>query len=243
MIPFLAALQFLTISPTLIKRAFSEKELGQAAGYYPLVGALIGVLLYGANYGLALIVPDALRASLLVAWWIILSGALHMDGLLDAIDGILGGRTPEKRLEIMRDERVGAFGLSTGVILLLIKYSALSGFPQSAPMLILVPVLSRWGMTLAVFAYPYARPEGLGSAVKSHISWKQITIASLTALVSAWLCASWWGLLTLGITPLLVWGMASFVLRRIPGLTGDIYGAINELLEMILLLVLAGSIA
>ncbi len=236
MTPFLAALQFLTLSPPLIKRAFTEKELGQAAGFYPLVGALIGALLYATNYGLAMIVPDGLRAALLVALWVLLSGALHMDGLLDAFDGILGGFTPQKRLEIMQDERVGAFGLSAGVILLLVKYSALSGFPQSSPALILIPVLSRWGMSLAVFAFPYARPQGLGSAVKAHITWRQIAIASLTAIIAAWLCAGWIGPISLGISLVLVWAIALFVLQRIPGLTGDIYGSINELIEMALLL-------
>ncbi|MBC8507675.1 MAG: adenosylcobinamide-GDP ribazoletransferase [Anaerolineales bacterium] len=239
MIPFLAALQFLTLSPPLVKRAFTEKELGQAAGFYPLIGALIGALLYGANYGLALIVPNTLRAALVLGLWVALSGALHLDGLLDAFDGILGGFTLEKRLEIMRDERVGAFGLSAGVILLLVKYSSLSGFPQSAPVLILIPVLSRGGMTLAVFAFPYARPAGLGSAVKAHITWKQVTLATLTALLAAWICASWIGLLAVAITMLLVWGISIFVLRRIPGLTGDIYGTINEIAEMFLLVIFA----
>jgi len=223
----------------MVKRPFTEKELGQAAGFYPLVGVLIGTMLYGANYGLAFIVPDALRAALLVSLWVLLCGALHLDGLLDAFDGILGGYTPEKRLEIMRDERVGAFGLSAGVILLLIKYASLNGFPQSAPALILIPTLGRWGMTLAVFAFPYARPEGLGSAVKTHITWKQVTLASVTAFVAAWFCVGWMGLIALGGTLLLVWGISTFVLRRIPGLTGDIYGAINELVEMVLLVFLS----
>ncbi len=239
MIPFLAALQFLTLASPIVRRPFTERELGQAAGFYPLVGVLIGALLYGANYTLALIVPDALRAALILALWVLLSGALHLDGLLDAFDGILGGFTPQKRLEIMRDERIGAFGLSAGVILLLTKYAALSGFPQSAPELILIPALGRWGMTLAVFAFPYARPEGLGSAVKAHITWKQVAPASLTALFAAWVCCHWLGLIALGSTLLLVWGVSAFVLRRIPGLTGDIYGAINELVELALTVIFA----
>ncbi|MBM3144124.1 MAG: adenosylcobinamide-GDP ribazoletransferase [Chloroflexi bacterium] len=242
MIPFLAALQFLTLSPPLVRRAFTEKELGQAAGFYPLVGVLIGALLYGANYGLALIAPDALRAALLLALWILLTGALHLDGLLDTFDGIFGGHTPERRLEIMRDERVGAFGLSAGVILLLMKFSALSGFLQSAPALILIPAASRWGMTLAVFAFPYARPEGLGSAVKAHTTWRQVAFATLTVLITAWVCAGWIGLIALGGTPLLVWAGSTFVLARIPGLTGDIYGAINELAELVAVVFFAISI-
>lgn len=239
MIPFLAALQFLTLSPPLVKRLFTQKELGQAAGFYPLVGALIGSLLYAANYGLAMITSDALRAALLLALWVLLTGALHLDGLLDAFDGLLGGWTPEKRLEIMRDERVGAFGLSAGVILLLMKYAALSGFSQSAPALILTPAVSRWGMSLAVYAFPYARPEGLGSAVKTHITWKQIALATLTVLVTAWFCAGWMGMIALGGTLLLVWAISTFVLVRIPGLTGDIYGTINELVELVLVIIFA----
>jgi len=235
MIPFLAALQFLTLSPPLVRRAFTEKELGQAAGFYPLVGVLIGALLYGANYGLALIAPDALRAALLLALWILLTGALHLDGLLDTFDG-------RGRVEIMRDERVGAFGLSAGVILLLMKFSALSGFLQSAPALILIPAASRWGMTLAVFAFPYARPEGLGSAVKAHTTWRQVAFATLTVLITAWVCAGWIGLIALGGTPLLVWAGSTFVLARIPGLTGDIYGAINELAELVAVVFFAISI-
>jgi len=174
-----------------------------------------------------------------LAIWVVISGALHLDGLLDAFDGILGGFTPEKRLEIMHDERVGAFGLSAGVILLLMKFSSLSAFPQFAPALILIPTLSRWGMALAVFAFPYARAEGLGSAVKAHITWKQVALSSVIALVTAWICATWLGLIAMGITFFMVWGIAAFVLRRIPGLTGDIYGAINEIAEMILLVMFA----
>ena len=127
MTPFFAALQFLTLSPPLVKRAFTKKELGQAAGFYPLVGVLIGGILFGTNYGLSLITTDLLRAALLIALWVLLTGALHFDGLLDAFDGVFGGWTSEKRMEIMQDERVGAFGLGAGVILLLVKFAALSG--------------------------------------------------------------------------------------------------------------------
>lgn len=239
MIAFLAALQFLTLSPPLVKRVFTEKELGQAAGFYPLIGVLIGALLYGANYGLAFIASDGLRAALVLALWVILTGALHLDGLLDACDGLLGGWTPEKRLEIMRDERVGAFGLSAGVILLLVKYAALGSLPQSAPVLILIPAASRWGMTLAVFAFPYARPQGLGSAVKAHTTFREVVIATLTVIIAAWFCAGWLGIIALGGTLLLLWAVSSFVLARIPGLTGDIYGTINELTELILVILFA----
>lgn len=241
MIPFLAALQFLTLAPPLVKRVFTEKELAQASGFYPLVGTLLGGMLYGANYGLAFLVSDALRAALLLTLWVFFTGALHIDGLLDAFDGILGGFTPEKRLEIMRDERVGAFGFSAGALLLLMKYAALKGIPASYSALFLIPTLSRWSVTIAIFSFPYARPQGLGSAMKNHTTWKEMTLATLTALVMAWFSAQWVGLAVLLFTVFLLWSIAAFVLRRIPGLTGDIYGTIVELSELFLLLVFSMS--
>jgi len=237
--PFFAALQFLTIAPPLVKREFTERELGQAAGFYPLVGALIGALLYAANYGLAQLFPDVLRAALLLTLWVLVTGALHLDGFLDACDGILGGLSPERRMEIMRDERVGAFGLAGGVLLLLMKFAALSTLPLPAPQLVLVPLFSRWGMTLAVFAFPYARPQGLGQIIKAHTTWQDFLLASLTAAAIAWLAAQWTGLAALLASALIVWSTARFTLRRIPGLTGDVYGAINELIEVVLLIALS----
>ncbi len=238
---FLAAVQFLSVAPPLIRRAFTEREMGQAAGYYPLVGALIGTLLYGVNYGLAIIASDMVRGALVLALWVLLTGALHMDGFLDACDGILGGFNTDQRLKIMRDERVGAFGLVGGVLLLLLKFTSLSGLPQAASVLILIPTLSRWGMVLAIYAFPYARLQGLGRLIKAHTTSKEVLIASLSALAIAWWSAHWLGIAASVGSMFVVWSVARFMLRRIPGLTGDIYGAINELVEVTLLLVFSIS--
>ncbi|MEA3349851.1 MAG: adenosylcobinamide-GDP ribazoletransferase [Chloroflexota bacterium] len=234
--PLLAALQFLTLIPPIIKRPFTAKELGQAVGYYPLVGLLIGAMLAGANYGLILIAPASLTAALVLTLWIVASGALHLDGFLDTWDGLFGGFTPERRLEIMHDERVGAFGFASGFLLMLLKFNALSGLPQATTALILIPTLSRWGVSLALFSFPYARSKGLGRDLKDNVTWRQMALASVIAIIAAWLCAQWLGLIALTLTALIVWGAASFILSRISGLTGDIYGALNELVEMILLI-------
>ena len=132
---FLTAVQFLLISPAFIKRPFTARELGAAVGFYPLVGLILGGLLLAADYLLGLFMPPLVRIALLLALWVILTGALHLDGFLDACDGLLGGFTPESRLEIMRDERVGAFALAGGVLLLLVKFSALSAVRPLAPAL------------------------------------------------------------------------------------------------------------
>ena len=233
---FITALQFLTISPSIIRRAFTPRELGQATGFFPLVGLALGGILLGANYLLAFILPVQVRAALVLTLWVLLSGALHLDGFLDACDGLLGGMTPEDRLRILRDERVGAFALTGGILLMLIKFTCLSALPVWSMALLLVPVLGRWGMTLAIVIFPYAREKGLGRDMKDRANWSQALLATVIALLAAWLSGHWLGLIALVLAGGVTWGIATFTLRRIPGLTGDIYGAINELVEAAVLL-------
>jgi adenosylcobinamide-GDP ribazoletransferase len=242
LIALLVALQFLTVSPAIIKRGFTHRELGRATGFFPLVGLLIGFVLLTANLLLAHIFAVGIRAALVLALWILLSGGLHLDGFLDTCDGLLGGFTPDNRLEIMRDERVGAFALAGGVLLLLVKYSALIALPVLSPGLWLAPVLGRWGMTAAIYFFPYARPQGLGKAMKDHTSHWEILLASLFALASGGLSGNLRGLLAFLLAAGIVWAGARFTLRRIPGLTGDIYGALNEIVEAAVLLVFAAGV-
>lgn len=238
---FLAAVQFLMLSPAFIRRPFTAKELGAAVGYYPLVGALLGGLLLVADWFLGWLFPPLLRSALVLTLWVLLTGALHLDGFLDACDGLLGGFTSERRLEIMRDERVGAYALSGGILLLLIQFSALSALDDvRTAALLLAPVLGRWGMALALIAFPYARPTGLGKEIKDNARLPQALLASFfmlaTALAAAWLSSAWATLIALAAA-LLAWlGATRFTLRRIPGMTGDIYGAINLLVETTVLL-------
>jgi adenosylcobinamide-GDP ribazoletransferase len=235
-VAFLAALQFLTIAPPVVRRPFSPQELGRSTGFYPLVGLMIGGLLVLASSSFGYIFPDALAAALTLALWVLLSGALHLDGFLDACDGLFGGQTAELRLLIMRDERVGAFGLAGGVLLLLLKFTALSSLESPLTALVLAPALGRWSITLALAAAPYARAEGLGLQIKNHTTWWQALLATLTALIAAWMLSQWHGLILFGISALGLWLITRFVLRRLPGLTGDIYGALNELVELLVLL-------
>ncbi|MBE2198531.1 MAG: adenosylcobinamide-GDP ribazoletransferase [Anaerolinea sp.] len=234
--PLLVAAQFLTVMPPLIKRPFTDQELGQAVGYYPLVGLLLGGALVGGNAALALLFPAAPRLALLLALWVLLTGVLHLDGFLDACDGLFGGWTPEKRLHIMRDERVGAFALAGGALLLLTKYTALTAVPHLTPALLLAPLLGRWAMSLALIRYPYARAEGLGHTMKAMASGRELLLATGTAVLAAWFIGGGPGLLALAAAWGTAVGVARFVMRRIPGLTGDIYGAICELTEVVVLL-------
>ena len=235
MTTLLAAFQFLTTFPAIIKRAFTAQELGRSVGYFPIVGLALGGLLYGLGSSLQLIFPTQVVAILILTIWLLLTRALHFDGFLDSCDGLFGGFSPERRLEIMRDSRVGAFGVAGGGLLLLAKYVAIISLPNYIGLL-LAPVLGRWALSLAIFAYPYAREKGLGHDMKNNVRWPQVILATLTSILAAWLFARWSGLIALVISSIVIWLGAAFILRRIPGLTGDSYGALCEMVELAVLL-------
>jgi adenosylcobinamide-GDP ribazoletransferase len=236
MVPTLAALQFLTIVPPVVRRPFTPLELGQAVGHFPLVGVLLGGVLAGLDSGLKLIFPPGVTAALVLAGWVILTGALHLDGFLDTCDGLFGGRDPAARLRILRDERVGAFAVAGGVLLLLTKHAALSSRLDSTAALLLAPTLGRCGMAAAIVAFPYARAEGLGRTMKDNAGGRQASLATGIALVTALFIANWLGLVAMALSGAVTWAVARFATGRLPGLTGDIYGAVCELVETAVLL-------
>jgi len=239
-IDFMVALQFLTLMPPVIRRIFTPKDMGRATGYYPLVGLASGAVLYGGYLLLARFFSPLLAAAFVLVFWVLLTGALHIDGFLDATDGLLGGFTPESRMEIMRDEHKGAFAVAGGFMLLLVKFTALASVLPSAPLvLLLAPVLSRWGMTLAVVFFPYARTKGLGKDMKDNATWRQALLATIIALGTGWCTFGLWGLAAAVLALVVFFLCVRFTLDRIPGLTGDIYGMINEWIELIVLLAFA----
>ena len=242
MTTLLAAFQFLTTFPAVIRRAFTAQELGRAVGYFPVVGVALGSVLYGLGSGLQLIFPVQVVAVFILAAWLLLTRALHFDGFLDSCDGLFGGFTPERRLEIMRDSRVGAFGVAGGGMLLLAKYAAIISIPHLSGLL-LAPVFGRWAVSIAVFAFPYAREKGLGRDMKDNVHWPQVILATIVSVLTAWLVAGWMGLLAFALAGAVLWLGAGFILRRIPGLTGDSYGALCELIELVILIFFTSGIS
>jgi len=235
------ALQFLTTCPPIIKRVFAAAELGRAVAFFPLVGAALGGLLALASWALGQVFPAGVSAALLLVIWVIATGSLHVDGFLDTCDGLLGGFTPDERLRIMRDERVGGYALAGGVLLFIVKYAAVSAAMAAPAAVFLAPVLGRWAMSAAIVVLPYARSSGLGRAMKDHAGRGQLLVATLTAgLLSA--AAGWPGLAALTLAAVILWLAARFIMQRIPGLTGDSYGAICELVETGVLLLFAAGV-
>jgi len=199
----------------------------------------LGVLLAAAGQLLFFLFPAGLAAALLVTLWAGLTGLLHLDGLMDSCDGLLPPRDPARRLEIMKDSQVGAFGVVGVVLLLLLKFNALAALPgdERLPSLMVVPTLARWAMTWAMARYPLARREGAGVFFSADLGWTQVIVASVVAAAVALPLMGWLGLLLWGVAWLVTTLIAGLAMARIAGLTGDVYGAICEVAETILIVV------
>jgi adenosylcobinamide-GDP ribazoletransferase len=230
--PFFA-LQFLTVLPPLVRRAPQPADLGRSEAFFPLVGLLLGVSLAALDRLLTPFVAPLARDVLLVIVLAALTGALHLDGVIDTFDGLFTGTTPERRLEIMRDPRAGSYGVVAVVLLLALKVAALGSLPPSirAPALIVAPCLGRWGIVLATGAFAYARPEGMGRDFKSSIRLPHVIVAGAIALGAAGAMAGAPGLFVWTGASLLVLLAGQWVSGRLGGLSGDSYGAICEIIE------------
>jgi len=231
------AWRLLTIIPLPFVPENIERPAGRAAAYYPLVGLIVGLVLVGADQLFYLLLPEGVAAALLLAIWVGLTGILHLDGFMDACDGLLPPRDPARRLEIMKDSRVGAFGVVGVVLLLLLKFNGLLALPAASrwPALITIPVLARWAMTWAMARYPLARTEGLSTFFRAGLGWTQVGVATVIAMGVALGSFAVQGVILLIVTWLTATLVARFALARIGGLTGDIYGAICEITETVLL--------
>ena len=236
MISIIAAFQFLTIFPTLVHRMFTPQEMGRAVGWFPLVGIALGMLLYGVNYAAQLIFPASVSAALTLFAWIIFTRAFHLDGFMDTCDGLFGGWTTERRLEIMKDSRVGVFGVAGGVLVLLSQYSALLSSTNLFAALVLAGTLGRWASPLVIYAFPYAREDGLGNEMKRNVRIKEIVLATLIAGITIWFVYGWKGLILMLGAAAIGFLVAFYALRLLSGLTGDIYGTVTTLVEMLVLI-------
>ncbi len=212
--------------------------MGRSTAYFPVIGLVLGLVLAGLNWLFRMIFPGTLTAALLVAVMTVFTGGLHLDGLMDTCDGVFVRRTPEERLRIMDDTHAGAFGVIGAILIIMLKFAAVSGLPALniwRP-LIAAPVISRFFMTFAVFAFPYARPEGLGRIFKQETNAARFIIALVLTLAIVSIAAGIPGLAILAVTWAIITLAAVYFKRRLGGLTGDTYGAINEIAEVIVLI-------
>lgn len=236
---FRLALGFLTIFPAGAAQAWTPRRLGRSMALFPAVGLTLGLGLVVLDWLLGMLIPRAVLDCLLLLILILVSGALHLDGFADLIDGLAGGRGREEALRIMKDSRVGAMGVIGLVMLLLLKYLALYHIPLDikAAALVLMPTAGRWLQVVLASFCRYLRAEpGTGAAFVAHAGERELLFACITLLAAAlvlfggtgvWLC-----LLFALAAALLLW----YFERRLGGVTGDVLGAASEVMEVLALL-------
>ena len=243
---FLTALQFLTRIRLVSASEYDEEMFGRSVRFFPLVGMVAGSLLLLAVYLSAGWMPGTVRSTLLVSLCIFITGGLHCDGLMDTADGLLSGRSRERMLEIMKDSRVGAFGVVAMILLVLWKWALIHDMPDSllAPALIAMMGFGRFGMVLAILRFPYARAEGMGKAFSLYAGRRALLIAVVTVVAVLALFLKFFGPMVAGSALAAVVAASLFSLLfggwltgKLGGLTGDMYGAATELAEVVVLLV------
>jgi adenosylcobinamide-GDP ribazoletransferase len=227
---FFAAFQFLTVFPWPRRSDRSADEVGRAAVFFPVIGFLLGVILVLVNGLLEAYTSPALLGVVLVTVLALLTRGLHLDGLGDTFDGLGAAGDRERMLEIMDDSRTGTFGLVAIVLALFFKIHAIES--------IAAPVLGRWAMVVLGYRSKAAKP-GLGSNLIDHLETKHVFFATFITLVL--IAAILHGIGIAMMIWIAVFSIASqkFFHRRLGGITGDTFGAVGELSETSVLVILA----
>ena len=230
------AIGFLTVFPVA---PAGEARMGPSRAWFPLVGLGLGGILLGLDVAAREALPPLVVGAILVAALLVLTRAIHTEGFLDCCDGLFGGYGREERLRILRDTHVGAFAVIGGAALLLLKWSALAGIPDGAStgLLLAFPCLSRFGMVATMAFYPYAREQGLGTSFQEGRGWWQVAVASSTAAAVAVLFLGGGGAILLGVVVVVALGLGRWMTGMLGGMTGDTYGAVNEVGEIAVLVI------
>lgn len=238
---FLQALTFLTILPFGRISPPEDKELARSMAFFPLVGLVIGLLLAIGYYLFSLIFPKSLTLWLILGLLALLTRGLHLDGFADTMDGLASIGKRGKILEVMRDSRIGAFGVISLILLIGAKYLSLDQIsPKSIPYsLILMAVMGRNSMVLVCYRSPYARSgEGLGKPFTENLGAREIALSSVSTFGIALFLTGVKGIwVFLGVC---IFSLAYrfFFIKKLGGVTGDILGAANELVELLCLILL-----
>ncbi len=241
----LLAIQFLTRLPLTTELEWSDESVARSVLFYPLVGLLIGMLLW-LFATLLDSVPAMLQAALVLVAWVILTGGLHLDGLADSADAWAGAYgDKEKALEIMKDPAAGPVAVVVLVLLLIVKFAALTVLlEQHTGLLIVAPILGRMAILLLLLTTPYVRQQGLGSSMAQYLDHqKSQWVLLISALILILMLPLSVFVIVAIAAALMLYGLRYLMINRIQGMTGDTIGASVEMVECISLVALAMAVA
>lgn len=246
---FLIALQFLTRINFVRQTSWSEENFGKSVKFFPAVGAVLGI--FYATIIFSLIFLTQKNFSIFVGsfgffLFVIFTGGIHFDGLADSADGLFSGREKEKILEIMKDSRAGSFGVLSLILIAALQISALAELSNSiewiCSAIFSAPIIGRLAMVFVIKNFPYARPQGIGKAF-SIFSAKNTfnfafaeTILFLLPLIFLNEKIYFAGSFALTLAIIFSWRFGIFSTKKIGGVTGDIYGAVEIISETLTLI-------
>ena len=234
------AIQLLTVFPIRFTQSVEADELGRSTAFFPLVGALQGIILVVSNIILSKFLPHNLADALLLVILILINGGFHLDGFADTIDGIAGGNTKEERLRIMRDSRIGAIGVAALVLLILIKFLSINSLSLESKnvILFLFPVFGKWAIVPMAYLLDYAREgEGVGKPFAEYTTEREVIIATLWTFIFSFIFFRWIGLIYITAFMVFTTITARFFRKRIGGVTGDVFGFYSEVAEILFIII------
>ncbi len=235
----ISALRFLTILPFKSEQA-KEEDFSSQVSYFPVIGLILGLLLAGLNLLLTNILPyPLLNSIIIVITLIVITGALHLDGLADTFDALSGTHKRETALKIMRDPHIGTMGVLALICVVLLKVAIIFSLsPQTKPLaLIFMCTLSRWSLMMPIYLFNYARDDG---KAKIFFKGRQIERFISFALIILFTC-----LISLGARGLALFTAVTActyfynlkIINRLDGVTGDTLGTQVELNEALILMI------
>ncbi|HYC42579.1 MAG TPA: adenosylcobinamide-GDP ribazoletransferase [Noviherbaspirillum sp.] len=237
---FFIAVQFFTRLPIPRWVGFEADWLHQSSRYFPAVGMVVGTVAAAVYAAAQMVWPPVVAVLLSTVAGIYLTGAFHEDGFADACDGLGGGVTKQRVLEIMTDSRIGAYGAIGIGLLLALKCATLSSLPAAAVIvsLLLGHPLSRLASTVLIWKLDYVKQEGKSKPLAQRMSNAEFAVAAVT-VIAVWGAIALTGLLSwralaagTAATALAAWWLARKCIRRLGGYTGDCLGAIQQLSEV-----------
>ncbi|MBI5183964.1 MAG: adenosylcobinamide-GDP ribazoletransferase [Nitrospinae bacterium] len=236
---FSIALQFLTIFCINRGVEIDEEKLGKVSAIFPLIGLLLGLILFISDKFFSLLLPRSIVDILLLLLLIIVTGGLHLDGYADTVDGFAGGRSKEEIIRIMKESNIGTFGVCGIVLLLMLKYLLLNNLliGIKGAVLLIMPVIGRWAIVHLSFLSEYAgNSRGIGAPFTDFVKGREFWIATFVTGIILISLLGIKGIVIMIFVSVFIFLLNRYSYRKIGGVTGDVLGAVSEISEVLVLL-------